>query len=82
MDEKMKTALEKAKASASILLEKTGKAAENVVDVVGKKAGEVVDCTKMNYQILDLRSDIEVLYKEVGKQIYQKRMGEISPSSR
>lgn len=74
MDPNVKTILEKAKATASYAAEKAGKMA----DVATKKAGDMATLTKLNLQIFDLNTDIDVVYKEIGKIVYQAHMGDDS----
>ncbi|MCX7614310.1 MAG: zinc ribbon domain-containing protein [Clostridiales bacterium] len=72
MEQKVKEVLEKVKVTASIAAGAAGKAAE----AAGRKAGEVVEITKLNLQIFDLNTEIEVLYKEIGKLVYNTHIGE------
>lgn len=65
MDPKVKELLNKARASAVTY----GKAA-------GKFAGSVVEQAKLNLQIFDLNTEIEVAYKEIGKLVYAVHTGE------
>ena len=65
MDPKVKELLNKARASAVTY----GKAA-------GKFAGNVVEQAKLNLQIFDLNTEIEVAYKEIGKLVYAVHAGE------
>lgn len=71
MEQNVRKLIEKAKVSASILAEKTSEAA----DIVGKKAETVVEATKLNLQIFDLNTEIEIHYKEIGKLIYNAHVG-------
>ena len=66
-----KNLMEKMKITASQAAEAAGKAA----DVASKKAGSVVENTKLNLQIMDINSDIEILYKEIGKSVYLTHTG-------
>ncbi|MBR4879029.1 MAG: zinc ribbon domain-containing protein [Clostridia bacterium] len=71
-----KNLMEKVKITASQAAEAAGKAA----DVASKKAGSVVETTKLNLQIMDINSDIEILYKEIGKSVYLTHTGvEVDP---
>ncbi|MDP4109068.1 MAG: zinc ribbon domain-containing protein [Bacillota bacterium] len=72
MEQKTKDIMEKIKATASIAAEAAGKAAE----AAGKKAGEVMEITKLNLQIFDLNTEIEILYKEIGKMVYNTHAGQ------
>ena len=71
MDQKVKELFEKAKVTASMAAEAAGKAAQNV----GKKTGEVVEVTKLNLKIFDLNTEIEVLYKALGRMVYDTHAG-------
>ncbi|MBR6748700.1 MAG: hypothetical protein IKM07_07150 [Clostridia bacterium] len=65
MDPKVREILSKARVSAV----NYGKAA-------GKYAGNVVEQAKINLQIFDLNTEIEVAYKEIGKLVYAVHAGE------
>ncbi len=67
MDEKIQLLLEKAKVYAG----KTGQAAESA----GRKATELAQATRLNLQIFDLNTECEVLYKEIGKLMYDVHQG-------
>lgn len=67
MDEKIQMLLEKAKIYAG----KTGQAAESA----GRKATELAQSTRLNLQIFDLNTECEVLYKEIGKLVYDVHQG-------
>lgn len=75
MDQKVRAMLEKVKVSAAILADKTGKAATRAADAAGKKATEVVEATKINFQIFDLNTETEILYKEIGQMVYDIHLG-------
>lgn len=66
MNEKMKAIWDKICAGATRAGEFATKTAENA----GEKAKDVVNVSKMNLKVFDLTTDIDVLYKEVGKLIY------------
>lgn len=67
MDEKIQMLLEKAKIYAG----KTGQAAESA----GRKATELAQSTRLNLQIFDLNTECEVLYKEIGRLVYDVHQG-------
>lgn len=71
MDAKVQTFLDK----IMVVAEKTGKAAGRAADAAGKKAGELAQATKMNLQIFDLNTECEVLFKEIGKMVYDVHQG-------
>lgn len=71
MDAKMQSFLDKVKVVAN----KTGKAAVRAADAAGKKAGEIANATNLNLQIFDLNTECEVLYKEIGKMVYDLHQG-------
>lgn len=75
MDPKVRNLLEKVKVSASIIADKTGKAATKAADAASKKATEVLEATKLNLQVFDLNTEVEILYKEIGKLVYDTHMG-------
>ena len=71
MDNRMAMMLEKAK----IVADKTGNAATRAVESAGKAAGDAAQATRMNWQIFDLNNECEVLYKEIGKLVYDIHLG-------
>lgn len=78
MDNRMAMMLEKAKVVAG----KTSKAASRAVESAGKAAGDMAQATKLNLQIFDLNTECEVLYKEIGKLVYQIHQGaEVAPDA-
>lgn len=76
MDAKMQTFLDKIK----VMADKTGKAAGRAADVAGKKATELAGATRINLQIFDLNTECEVLYKELGRLVYDLHRGIEVPS--
>lgn len=74
MNEKMKAIWDKICAGASRAGEFATKTAENA----GEKAKDVVNASKINLKIFDLTTDIDILYKEVGKLIYAAHTNEES----
>ncbi len=74
MNEKIKAIWDKICAGASLAGEFAAKTAENA----GEKAKGVVNTSKINLKIFDLTTDIDVLYKEVGKLIYAAHTNEES----
>ena len=76
MEEKTKVVLEKVREAACII----GKATGEAVEIAAKKTGEAIEATKLSINNLELKTDIEVLYKEIGKMIYLTHLGlEIDP---
>ena len=71
MDAKVQSFLDKIK----VMAEKTGKAAGHAADVAGKKATELAGATRINLQIFDLNTECEVLYKEIGRLVYELHRG-------
>ncbi len=71
MDPKVYKMLEKAK----IFAEKTGVAATQAAQNASKVAGDMAQATKLNLQIFDLNTECEVLYKEMGKLVYDIHLG-------
>ncbi len=72
MDAKVKEILEKVRITACA----AGKAAENAACVAGKKAGEALETTKLTLKNFDLNTDIEMLYREIGRLVYLTHEGE------
>nr|WP_297283261.1 hypothetical protein [uncultured Agathobaculum sp.] len=71
MDAKVQSFLDKIK----VMAEKTGKVAGRAADVAGKKATELAGATRINLQISDLNTECEVLYKEIGRMVYELHRG-------
>lgn len=71
MEQKVQEIFEKVRETATAAALATGKMA----DVASKKMGELVSTTKTNLQIFDLNTDIEVLYKEIGKSVFLTHTG-------
>lgn len=78
MDNKVAMMLEKAR----IVAEKTSKAASRAVETAGKAANDMAAATKLNLQIFDLNTECEVLYKEIGRLVYDIHLGaEVQPDA-
>lgn len=75
MDKKVNNFLEKVKVSAELFANCTGKAATRAADAAGKTATSVMETTKLNLQIFDLNTELEILYKEIGKIVYDVHRG-------
>ena len=58
-----KNFFEKAIVSAELLANRTGVVATRAADAAGKTATSFVSATKLNMQIFDLNTEIEILYK-------------------
>lgn len=71
MEQNFKEVMEKVKVAASQAVDVAGKAA----DVASKKAGEFANSAKLNLQIFDLNTEVEVLFKEIGKSVYLTHTG-------
>ncbi|MDO5141558.1 MAG: hypothetical protein Q4D31_00900 [Eubacteriales bacterium] len=77
MDAKLQSFMEKVKGVA----DKTGQAAGCAADAAGKKATELTASTRLNLQIFDLNTECDVLYKEMGRLVYELHRGaEVSNS--
>ncbi len=72
MKESIKTVWDKICAGATVAGEFAAKTAENV----GNKATDVYNTSKINLKILDLTTDIEIIYKEIGRLIYAAHTNE------
>lgn len=71
MDHNVSMLLEKIK----VVAEQTRTATVKAADRAGKKAGEMAQATRLNLQIFDRNTECEVLYKEIGKLIYDVHQG-------
>lgn len=72
MKDSIKTVLDKIYAGASVAGEIAVKTAENV----GSRASDVYNVSKTNLKILDLTTDIEIIYKEIGRLIYSAHVSD------
>jgi len=50
--------------------------AKEVCIKAGKKAEELSESARIKINIIDLKSDVEILYKKLGKQVYSTATGE------
>lgn len=71
-----KNFFEKAIVSAELLANRTGVAATKAADAASKTAASMVGSTKLNLQIFDLNTEVEMLYKEIGKMVYRVHTGQ------
>ena len=71
MDHNVSMILEKIK----VVAEQTRTATVRAVDQAGRKANEMAQATRLNLQIFDRNTECEVLYKEIGKVIYDIHQG-------
>ena len=71
MDAKVQSFLDKIK----VMADKTSQAAGRAADAAGKKATELASATRLNLQIFDLNTECEVLYKEIGRMVYDLHRG-------
>lgn len=72
MKDSIKTVWEKICAGATV----AGKLAVKTAENVGNRATDVYNASKTNLKILDLTTDIEVIYKEIGRLIYAAHVSE------
>lgn len=71
MDHNVSMLLEKIK----VVAEQTRTATVRAADRAGRKANEMAQATRLNLQIFDRNTECEVLYKEIGKVIYDIHQG-------
>lgn len=71
MDHNVSMILEKIK----VVAEQTRTATVRAADLAGRKANEMAQATRLNLQIFDHNTECEVLYKEIGKVIYDIHQG-------
>lgn len=77
MEPNVKMIIERAKATATYAAEKAGRMA----DAATKKAGDVAMQTKLNLQVFDLNTDIDGIYKEIGRIVYLAHTGDDAPAA-
>lgn len=71
MDYNVSMLLEKIK----VVAEQTRTGAVKAADRAGRKANEMAQATRLNLQIFDRNTECEVLYKEIGKLLYDIHQG-------
>ena len=71
MNEKLDNLMKKIRATATV----TGEYVSKTASTIGKKTGEAFNAGKLNLQIFDLNTDLDVLYKEIGKLVYVSHTG-------
>ena len=71
MDQNMKEILQRVKVGAATAAE----AVSRVADAASQKAGELADTTKLNLQLFDKTTELEALFKELGKIVYLTHTG-------
>ncbi|MEG2378383.1 MAG: hypothetical protein RSC43_08530 [Clostridia bacterium] len=76
MNEKLNDLLKKVRASATV----AGEFAVKTATGAGKKANEVWSVSKCNLNIFDLNTDVDVLYKDIGKIIYDSHCNVDTPT--
>lgn len=76
MDQRVNDLFGKIRTSAENLVDRTEEAASRAADVAGRKASGVVESTKLNLKIFDLNSDMDQIYREIGKMLYDTHLGE------
>ncbi len=72
MNDKIREIWDKMRTGATLAGEFATKTAESA----GEKAKDVFNASKTNFKIFDLKTDIDLLYKELGRAIYAAHKGE------
>ena len=67
--------MSRVKVSSEALADRTVKVTNHAVGVATRKATTVVESTKLNLRIFDLNSEMDQLYKELGKMLYDTHCG-------
>lgn len=70
-----KSFFEKAKVSAERIADYTDKAAVQAAGKMSKKSAGAVQAAKLKMRMFDLNTEIEILYKEIGKMVYDVHTG-------
>ncbi len=68
MNDKMQSVWDKIRFGVYV----AGDLAVQTAETAGKKATEVYNASKINLKIFDLKADIDILYKKIGKSVYSK----------
>ncbi len=56
------------------------KAVMDTAEVAAKKTGDLVETSKTKYSIYDMKNEIEKVYTEIGKAVYEGYKGDINVS--
>ncbi len=75
MEQNVRTLMSKVRSSAELIGDKTGKAYKLAADNAGKKAADMLTSTKLNLKILEANSEIDQLYQEIGRMVYDAHQG-------
>ncbi|WP_084234021.1 zinc ribbon domain-containing protein [Papillibacter cinnamivorans] len=76
MDEKVRELMDKVRETAISM----GEAAEYTFRNAGKRAEEMLGITKLNMEIFDLNTEINILLKEIGQIVYDTHTGKETDS--
>ncbi len=72
MDARVQTFLDKVK----VMADKTGRSVGRAADATSKKASELASATRIRLLMFDLNTECDVLYKDIGKMVYDLHRGE------
>lgn len=72
MDTKLQPFLDKVKDTAS----RTGRSVGRAADAAGKKASEMAAATRLNLRIFDLNTECDVLFRDIGRMVYELHRGD------
>ena len=78
MDQRVNDLFHRMRASAERLADRTEEVTSRAVDAAGKKATDMVESTRINMKIYDLNADVDRLYREIGKMLYDTHLGEMA----
>lgn len=76
MDQRVNDLFHKMRTSAEKLADRTEEVTARAVDAAGRKATDMVESTRTNMKIFDLNADMDRLYREIGKMLYDTHLGE------
>lgn len=76
MDQRVNDLFHRMRTSAERLADRTEEVTSRAVDAAGKKANDMVESTRINMKIFDLNADMDQLYREIGKMLYDTHLGE------
>ena len=74
MNDRIRNIFEKVYSGASV----AGEIATKTAELAGEKAKDAYNSSKINLKIFDLKTDIDILYKDIGKLIYSAHKNEDS----
>lgn len=71
MDAKLQSLLGRVKGVA----DRTGRSVGRAADAAGRKATEMAAATRLNLRIFDINTECDVLFRDIGRMVYELHRG-------